>query len=366
MKFTCNKKDLVEAISTVQKAVAVKSTKAILEGICIEAKGQVIILQGTDLEVSIETVFITEVFEEGKIVVDSKVFGDIIRKLPNMPITIETLDNNILNISAERSNFNLLFIDSSEFPIFPVLEETRSFEISQALLKNMIKKVIFSVATDDTRPILMGVYFEVLKDSLNLVALDGYRMAICKENIAANDEFSLVVSGKTLREISGLLLENDNAVKISYTENHVLFELNSTKIISRLLQGDFINYKSMIPDYTKLTVTANKNELYEAAERASVMANEATSNLIRIDFENNNANVSSNSKLGKVREDVTVDMNGEPLEIAFNSKYLNDVLKAVDEEEVVLELTSNIRPCIIKPVGNDRYLYLVLPVRIAK
>lgn len=366
MKFNCNKKDLVDAISVVQKAVAAKSTISILEGILIEAKGQTITLKGTDIDVSIETVFVTEVQEEGKLVVDSKMFGDIIRKLPNNVITIESLENNILNISAERSEFNLVYMEPNEYPEFPVIEDSTKILVSQDKLKNMIKKVLFSVATEDTRPILMGVYFEVKEQKLNLVALDGYRMALATETIDSNENFSSVVSGKTLRDISSLLQDTDQNISLSFTDNHVLFEINSTKIISRLLQGEFIKYQNMIPDYSKLNVKINKDDLYEATERASVMANEGSSNLIKLNFEDDIVLVSSNSKLGKVKEEVNIEKDGDSLEIAFNAKYIIDILKVMDEETILLELTSNISPCIIKPIENDNSLYLVLPVRIAR
>lgn len=366
MKFKCNRKDLVDAINIVQKAVAAKSPIPILEGILLEAKGQVLILKGTDIEVSIETVFITEILEEGKIVVDSKMFGDIVRKLPNNVINIETQDNNIVNISAERSEFNLLYINPEEFPEFPVLENTGSVTISQSKLKNMIKKVIFSIATEDTRPILMGVFFEVKNGILNLVALDGYRMALASEEIESENDFSIVISGKTLRDISSLLDDSDIEIKLSYTSNHVLFEVNNTKIISRLLQGEYINYRNMIPDISKLNVNINREDFYEATERASVMANEGSSNLIKLNFEDETVTVTSNSKLGKVKEEVNIEMNGDPLEIAFNAKYITDILKVIEDKEIELEFTSNIRPCIIKPRDKDNSLYLVLPVRIAK
>lgn len=366
MILKVNKKDLVDAVNIVQKAVAAKSPIPILEGILVEAKGQTLILRGTDVDVSIETAFTTEIQEDGKIVVDSRMFGDIIRKLPNNIITLETADNNTVTVSAEKSVLNLLYMDPAEFPVFPQVEGTGSFHLTQSGLKNMVRKVLSSVATEDTRPILMGMLFETSEGRLNMVGLDGYRMAMSTQGIDTDQEVKRVISGKALRDLLSVVQDSEEEVRISFTDNHVLFELDRTRIISRLLQGDYLKYQNMIPDYSKLSVVIDKNEFRDAAERASVLANEGTSNLIKLFFEDNTLVITSNSKLGKMREEVYCEMAGEPLEIAFNAKYIIDILKTMDEEKIVMEMTSNISPCVIRPEGNDKSLFLVLPVRIAR
>ena len=366
MILKVNKKDLVDAVNIVQKAVAAKSPLPILEGILVEANDQTLTLRGTDVDVSMETSFTTEIHEEGKMVVDSRMFGDIIRKLPNNIITLETVENNTVMISAEKSVFNLLYMDPTEFPVFPTVEDTVSFHLPQNVLKNMVRKVLSSVATDDIRPILMGMLFETSQGKLNLVGLDGYRMAMVTELIDTNQELRRVISGKTLRDLLGVLSDTDEELEIFFTENHVLFEIGKTRIISRLLQGEYLKYQNMIPDYSKLTVAIDKTEFRDATERASVLANEGTSNLIKFSFADNNIVITSNSKLGKLREEVYGEMNGEPLEIAFNAKYVIDILKTMDDEKILMEMTSTISPCIIRPEDNDKSLYLVLPIRISK
>lgn len=366
MILKVNKKELVDAVNIVQKAIAAKSPIPILEGILVEAKDQTLILRGTDVDVSIETSFTTEIHEEGKIVVDSRMFGDIIRKLPNNIITLETADNNTVTISAEKSVLNLLYMDPSDFPVFPEVEQTTSLDISQAHLKNMVRKVLTSIATEDTRPILMGMLFETADHKLNMVGLDGYRMAMVTEDLETDIEIKRVISGKTLRDLLSVIQDTDDTVRLAFTDNHVLFELGNTRIISRLLQGDYLKYQNMIPDYSKLSVIVDKNEFRDATERASVLANEGTSNLIKFMFEDNTLIITSNSKMGKMREEVYCEMTGEPLEIAFNAKYIIDILKTMDEDKIVMEMTSNISPCIIRPEDNDKSLYLVLPVRIAR
>lgn len=366
MILKVNKKELVDAVTIVQKAVAAKSPMPILEGILVEAAGQSLILRGTDIDVSIETSFTTEIHEEGRIVLDSRMFGDIIRKLPNNIITLETADNNTVTVSAEKSVLNLLYMDPAEFPVFPEVESTTFLTLPQAALKSMIRKVLSSVATEDTRPILMGMLFEASDGKLNLVGLDGYRMAMVTHELDEPIAIKRVISGKTLRDLLSVVQDNDEEVRLAFTDNHCLFEMGNTRIISRLLQGEYLKYQNMIPDYSKLSVVIDKNEFRDAVERASVLANEGTSNLIKFNFEGDSLIITSNSKMGKLREEVYCEMTGEPLEIAFNAKYIIDILKTMDEEKLVMEMTSNISPCIIRPEDNDKSLYLVLPVRIAR
>lgn len=366
MYFKCNKKDLADAVSVVQKAVASKSTNQLFEGIFIEAKGSTVTLRGTETDVSIETVFLTEVMKEGKAVVDSKMFGNIINKLPNNEITIEMQDNGSIRISAEKSVLNLLYMEADDYPEFPVVTDTKKIVLNQTDLKGMIKNVLFSVAQDDTRPILMGVLFEIEDGKINLVALDGYRLAMASRNAESDLSLSKVVSGKTLKDLLFILDDQDKNISVSFTDNHVLFEVDSTRIISRLLQGEYLKYRNMIPDYNRLSVTVDRAEFLDAVDRANVMANEATSNLVKLSFEDNNIVITSMSKLGKLREEVYCEMTGENLEIAFNARYILEIIKAIDDEKIVLEMTSNVSPCVIRPLEGDHALFLVLPVRIAR
>lgn len=365
MILKVNKKELVDAINIVQKAIAVKSPMPILEGILLETQGQSLILRGTDVDVAMESRFNTEILEGGKIVVDSRMFGDVIRKLPNNIITLETADNNTITISAEKSVFNLLYMDPTDFPVFPEVVNTVSFSMSQSTLRGMVRKVLSSVATDDIRPILMGMLFEAEAGRITMVGLDGYRMAMVTEETETTAQIRRVISGKTLRDILSVNGDGDGEVTLSFTENHVLFEMDQTRIISRLLQGEYLKYQNMIPDYSKLTVTIDKTEFRDAVERASVLANEGTSNLIKFSFLENTIVITSNSKLGKLREEVYCEMTGEPMEIAFNAKYIIDILKTMDEAKIIMNMTSTISPCIIRPEDNDKSLYLVLPIRIA-
>ncbi len=366
MIFTCEKQKILEGISIVQKAITGKSTMPILEGIYINANNSTLTLIGSDMDVSIQTLVDATVMEEGNIVIDAKMFGEIIRKLPNSTIKIETMENQLIKITCEKSIFDVVYMNTHEFPELPEINESLKISVNQNILKNMIKGTSFAIAQDETRPILQGILFEVKNKNLNLVALDGYRLAIKNEFLDTDINIEVVIPGKTLNEVSKILEDIDEIVDITFTNNHILFNLKRTKIISRLLEGKFINYKSLLPQEHKLFVNVNRQELQNAIERASLMAKDGNTNLIKLDLHQDNLIITSNSQLGKVREEISIKLQGDEIEIAFNSKYLLDVLKNMEDNEVVMKMTSGISPCVIEENNNENAKYLVLPVRLMR
>lgn len=364
MKFMCEKSILVEAISTVQKAVTGKSTMPILQGILIKATNEGLVLTGSDIDLSIETKIKADVVETGNIVVDSRLFGDIVRRLPNDVIQINTINENNIEIICQKSKFSLIHMNADEFPSLPNINENMIFSIPQKMLKGMIRGTIFATAQDETRPILTGVLFEVKNKNINLVALDGYRLALRSENVDSENTINAVIPAKTLSEISKIIGEDDENINITFTPNHILFTVGETKVISRLLEGEFIKYNSIIPDEYELAVTAKRSDLLNSIERASLMAKDSNTNLIKLDIQEEGMVITSNSQLGMVREEVNIILQGESLQIAFNSKYLIDVLKIIEQEEIIMEFSSSVSPCIVKPKENANSTYLVLPVRL--
>jgi len=366
MIFICEKQKLQEGVLITQKAITGKSTMPVLEGIYIKANKKEVTLIGSDMDLSIETIVEANVIEEGTVVIDSKIFGEIIRKLPNSQVRIEITENDTLQISCEKSVFNVVYMNVDEFPSLPQIDEAKQIQIPQNILKNMIKSTSFAVAQDETRPILQGILFEMKNRKLNLVALDGYRLAIKTEYLDSDFDIEVVIPGKTLNEVSKILDDVESIVNITFSNNHILFNLNKTRIISRLLDGKFVNYNSLLPQEHKLLVEANKQDLQNGIERASLMAKDGNSNLIKLEVQQDNLVITSNSQLGKVREEVGISMQGDGIQIAFNSRYLLDVLKNMEEDVVVLEMTSSVTPCIIKAKETDSYRYLVLPVRLIR
>lgn len=366
MKFNCEKQKLQDGISISNKAITGKTTMPILEGIYIKASKNGLTLIGSDMDLSIETFVEADVIEEGTIVVDSKIFSEIIRKLPNSDIYIETLDNDIIQITCEKSIFNLVYMKAEDYPSLPEIKENISVEVPQDILKSMIRGTSFAVAQDETRPILQGILFEIKDKKLNLVALDGYRMAVRSEYLGSDDNIDVVIPGKTLNEVAKILEDVSELVKITFTDNHILFNLNKTKIVSRLLEGKFVNYVSLLPQEHKILVEVNRQDLQSCIERASLMSKDSNSNLIKLDFNEDTVIITSNSQLGKVREELNVNLQGGELQIAFNSRYILDVLKNIDENEIYMEMTSSVSPCIIRCKSNDNSRYLVLPVRLMR
>jgi DNA polymerase III, beta subunit len=364
MRFTCEKSILQDGISTVQKAVTGKSTMPILNGIVLQTKGNEIILTGSDIDLSIETKVKADILEEGSIVIDAKIFGEIIRKLPNDTIHINTIENNSIEILCQKSRFTLIHMNSEDFPVLPNINENMIFSVSQRILKHMIRGTIFATAQDETRPVLTGVLFEINNKNLNLVALDGYRLALRSEELTSENTISAVIPGKTLNEVSKILEDDDKNVNITFTPNHILFSLGETKVISRLLEGEFIKYNSIIPTEFNLKVIAKRSELLHCIERASLMAKDSNTNLIKLNIEEDNMIITSNSQLGMVREEISIILQGQSLQIAFNSKYLIDVLKIMEEDEITMEFSSSVSPCVIKNNAINNCTYLVLPVRL--
>jgi DNA polymerase-3 subunit beta len=252
----------------------------------------------------------------------------------------------------------------AEFPQLPVIDENSMYEVSQDVIRNMIKQTIVAIAQEETRPILTGVLFEVKNEILSFVALDGYRLAIKSIAIGNKNNISAVIPGKTLNEISKILEASESLVKITFTPNHILFNLGNTKIISRLLDGEFINYRQILPDEYRIRIRANVSELMDCIERASLLAREGRTNLVTFEIKEDKLIITSNSQMGKVYEEVNIALEGDELKIRFNARYFLDVLRIIDSEEIYIEFSTNVSPCIIKKTNDKDYTYLVLPVRI--
>ncbi len=366
MKIYCEKEKLNEKISIVQKAISNRTTQVSLQGILIKAENGKITLIGSDLDLTIETELYCEIEEEGSILVESRLFGDIVRKLPNEKIKIEDKDN-IINISCRKSTFNLVSLNKNDYPALPQIASNDDIKISEKVLKNLIRSTIFSVAQEETRPVLTGVLFEFTGENLNLVALDGYRLAFRCESIQSSSKVKEVIPGKTLSELYKILTDSENIVIMSFERNRVLFKTNGTKISSRLLEGEFIEYSNIIPTDFATIYCINKNEIQGCIERASLVTRDGDSNtsLVVLNIKSDALEISSRSKLGNFNEELsTRSVKVKELKIAFNSKYLLDIFKVLDCEDIVMNFNTSVTPCIIKSIENESSAYLVLPVKI--
>lgn len=365
MKFSCNQRDLTEGLNSVQKAVSVKTTLPILKGILIETDGEFLKLTGNDLNLGIEARIPAMIEEHGSVVVSSRIFGEIVRKLPETRLNFTVDESHQVSIDCEHSSFNLLGQSGVEFPELPQVEDSESFTLSQDLFRSMIRQTIFAISQDEARPILTGVLVEADKGEMSMVAIDGYRLALRKAEIDPSISKRAVIPGKTLSELSRLMTgENDEKVKISMSDRHILFEIDDIRIVSRLLEGEFIKYGQIIPKENKSLITTNVTDLTNAIERASLMAREGKNSSIRFTIKDDLMTIRSNVEIGSVREELRIELEGEDIEIGFNPRYMLDALKIMESDSVVLEMTTPVSPCIMKPVDSDSYLYLVLPVRM--
>jgi DNA polymerase-3 subunit beta len=367
LKFLCPQSILSEAILTVSKAVSSKSTHPVLNGILIEALGNEVKMTGNDLSLGIETRFEAEVTEEGSVVLPARLFGEIVRKLMPANVTIESNEKFETKIVCDRSEFKIMGMSDSEFSEIPEVDASAGVEIECGLLKGMIRQTLFATSLDESRPILTGALFEFETDRFSMVAIDGYRLALRQAILHSELEGKVVVPSKTLNEVSKILSGFPDAEKVHvlFTERHILFELNQIRIVSRLLEGEFIKYAQILPKENKTIVRAKTSELLDGLERAALMAKESKNSSIKLSIKSQKMNILSNVEIGSVNEEVTVDLSGPELDIGFNPKYLIDALKVMESEGVVLEFSTNVSPCIMKPADHGFYTYLVLPVRMA-
>ena len=368
MKFNCNQQILSKALNTVSKAVTVRTTIPILKGILIKAENNTVTFSASDLDISIEKTIDAVVEQEGSIVVSAKLFTDIIRKLPNDNIDIEIVNGNNVIIKTSASEFTIVGQSADEFPnTGEIDEEVSRLSFDKEIFKSMIKKTYFSASTDESKGVIVGVLLEMEENNFNMVALDGFRMAVCREPMKNENTGNIIIAGKTLGEILKILSESDNDEEVSIIlgKKKAMVYIDNTKISIRLIDGEFIRYKDILPKDKATKVIIDRSDLLTGIERASLLAKEGKNNLIKCNIQGNLLTITSRSDEGTVKEDIIMEKYGDNLEIGFNSKYLSEALKAVDDDEVVLEFKSSITPCIIKPVEGNGYEYLVLPVRIS-
>lgn len=364
MKIICSKENLLEGINVVQKAVSGKTTLPILEGILIEADER-LKMTGNDLEIGIECYVDADVRRKGSIVLSSRMFGDIIRRLPDSEVMIEVKENNAVTIECENSLFEIKGIAPEGFPAIPSVNRENGIKLSQKVIKDMIKQTIFAVSTDENRPILTGSLFEFKSGKFTIVSIDGYRLALrmMPAEIGTGDR-DLVIPGKTLNEISKIIQSVDDDLYIYTTDNQILFDMGNCILVSRLLEGEYLNYNGIIPKEHETRITVNTKDLLACFERASlVITNDERRYPVRLNISDDKVVITSNTEVGNVREEMRSEMEGRELEISFNPRYFVEALRVIDNEMVNIYFTTSIGPCTIKPLQGEEFAYLILPIR---
>ncbi len=367
MLISCTKDELLSKINIVSKAVASKTTMPILECILINADRDGVKLTANNLELAIETSPMNaEISEKGAVAPEAKMFLEIIRSLPENELSIETDDKGIMLIKSGKSEFKIMALPAEEFPSLPDVEKNIKYETKPNVLKNMIKQTIFSVAVEETKPILTGELIEIKENCFNVVAIDGFRVSYRNtkmENL--NENISAVVPAKTLNEISRILSDKeDDVVSMYFTNNHVVFETEEFTVVSRLLEGEFLKYEQIFINEYTTAIDVNRQEFLSSLERASLISKDSKKNPVKLNIKNGSLIITSNTEIGTSYEEVYVDFEGDELEIAFNPKYLIDALKAIEDDKINIQFMSELSPCIIKGIDKEDYKYLVLPLRL--
>ncbi|MEE1101672.1 MAG: DNA polymerase III subunit beta [Agathobacter sp.] len=363
MKLICSKSNLLKGVNIVSKAVPTRTTMAILECILIDASTNEIKLMANDMELGIETRIEGEIAERGIVALDAKIFSEIVRKLPDSDVTIETDSSFKTVITCEKAKFNIIGKSGEDFSYIPYIEKNESIVLSQFTLKELVRQTIFSIADNDNNKLMTGELFEINDNELKVVSLDGHRISI--RNIEMKNHYEnkkVVVPGKTLQEISKIIPGNaDEDVLIYFTDNHVVFDFDTTTVVSRLIEGEYFKIDQMLSSDYETKVKINKKELLECIDRSTLLVKEGDKKPIIMTITDGNMELKINSFIGSMNEDIDIEKEGKDIMIGFNPKFFIDALRVIDEETISIYMVSPKAPCYIKD-DEGKFVYLILPV----
>ena len=363
MKIICSKSELLKGVNTVLKAVPSKTTMPILECILIDTTEGDIKLTANDMELGIETRIKGDILDKGKIALEARLFSEIIRKLPDSEVTIQTDEQCRALIKCEKARFNIAGKSGEDFAYLPEIERHKNIAISQFSLKEIIRQTIFSIADNETNKLMTGELFEIDQNELKVVSLDGHRISIRKIELKESyDHIKVVVPGKTLSEVSKILSGGiDDEVSIYFTDRHILFEFDETLVVSRLIEGEYFRIEQMLSTDYETKMTINKKELQDCIERASLLVKEGDKKPIIINILDDYMELKINSYIGSMNEDISIEKTGKDLMIGFNPRFILDALRVIDDETIDIYLVNPKAPCFIRDEENH-YVYLILPV----
>lgn len=365
MKINVMRTDLANAVSVVSRAVSSKASIPALEGILLKAYGSKLTISGYDLEIGINTTIDASISEQGEIVVSAKFFSEIVRKLPEEVVCLETDDRMITYITSGHAEYQIVGMNSAEYPDLPAFEENEGFEVDGEILKEMIRQTVYAVSDNNAKPIYTGSLFEIENKIFKIVAIDGYRMAIRQENVDSDVNSQFVVPGKTQQEVLRIIGGEEEKVYISVGQRNIMFKIGEYSIISRLIEGTFLDYNSTIPKSGKTEVVVNTRLLISAVDRMSLLNSDKLQSPVRCNFSGEEIHLSCTSTIGKANDVISAPVNGEEVEIGFNNRYLLEALRNIDADEVKITLNGGLSPMIIKPLQGDSFISLVVPMRLA-
>lgn len=366
MKMICDRAELMSAINTVSRSCAVKSPIPALEGILLETQSAGLQLTGYDLKKGVYTNIDAEVTEAGSVILGAKIFGDIIRAMPSGNVTIISDKDNNVTIKGDKSEFSIVGSDFNDYPELPSVDSNQGIVLPQSILGDMIRQTIFAVSDNEARPIYTGALFEVRDGKLSIIAVDGYRLALRKEEVEdLEGEMSFVVPGRSLSDLEKLCGESEEKVRIILGSKHISFTIGRTVLISRRLDGDFMNYQKAVPASFAVSVSAHRTAVQRAVERVSLVIDDKIKNPVRCTFSLHQIRMHCATSTGKAEDVCVVDGDGKEIEIGFNNRYLLDALKAAPADEIRICLNTGSSPCVIVPEDDsEKFLYMILPVRL--
>ncbi len=364
LHFQCEKQLLQEAVNIAARAVSSRSALPVLEGILLEADGDTLKLTGYDLKKAVFTTTDCTTMTGGAAVLNAKLLADMVRSMPDGIITV-MVDENMAIIRCGKAEYSIPAMDAKDFPELPEFEDDRSFSMEQGLLKTMIGQTIFAVSDSESRPVYMGTLFKLESGVLTMVSVDGYRLALRKAEVAGRDVDKFIVPGSALADVERVCKDSNSLIHISLSAKHVFFEIGNTSIISRRLEGEFLNYKNAIPEKFRYEVTMDRRELLQAVSRVALIVDDKTRVPIRLTFSDGAVNIHCATAIGSGVDSCLCEGSGGGTEIGFNHKYLSDALKAAPADEIKVCINTGSAPCVIKAAdGDESFTYLVLPIRL--
>ena len=367
MIFECGKDDIAEAVNNAQKAVNVKSTVPLLEGIHIYADNDSVVIFGTDNEIGIECTFPARVTEPGETVVNAKLFGDIARNLPGETVGVETLDDIKLRVTSGGSVYVIFSIQTDTFPSFPQVEQSNLYRIDQFTLKRMFTQTAFAISSDETRKVLTGLYLESSNGELRAVAVDGYRIALRKHPVEqAENDIKMIIPSRTVNELIRIIPSLPGDLLLYGGENRAVIEFGNCRLYTGIINGEFFNYRYILPTEYMTQIIVERQMLLEAIERAAVIISSDLVKLypVMLRISDDVILIHALSDRGNADEEIGVQMTGESIELSFNPRYIIETLRVIEDETVVIRFTTRVGQCIIQPVNNESYIYLILPVKV--
>ncbi|MGM9618734.1 MAG: DNA polymerase III subunit beta [Oscillospiraceae bacterium] len=366
LQFSCEKALLQSAIATAGRAVAAKSSIPALEGVLLTA-GDGLTVSGYNMNTGIRTRVEAEVSQPGELVLNARLFGEIVRRMPDDVVSVTADERFVVRLCCGDASFEVAALSAEDFPELPEVDQQNAVSIAQNMLRSMIGETSFAVSTNESRPIHTGALFEISDEGLTMVAVDGFRLALRREKLEhmAGGEFSFVAPGGALNEVEKICADTEDLASIILGQRHILFEVGDTQLICRRLEGDFLDYKNAIPRKNPISVVAETKDLISSIDRVSVVISEKLKSPVRCVFEDGRVRLSARTASGDASDVCPVSGDGGGLEIGFNNRYLMEALRYAPAETVKIELNTGISPCVIVPVeGEENFLYMVLPVRL--